>query len=111
MVLITGHASVETAVEALRRGAADYLTKPVDFARLKIALANAARALELKGEIGTLRGELRKLGRFGAAGRRFTADAAGLRPDRAGGRHRRHASSSPARPAPARSSWRRPSTI
>ena len=53
-------------MEALRRGAADYLTKPVDFARVKMVLANVARALELKGEIGTLRGELRKLGRFGA---------------------------------------------
>src|SRR5690242_20784465 len=37
-VLITGHASVETAVEALRRGATDYLTKPVDLARLKTIL-------------------------------------------------------------------------
>jgi two-component system response regulator AtoC len=66
VVLITGHASVETAVDALRRGAADYLTKPVDFARLKVVLANLARTLEMKGEIGTLRKELRKLGRFGA---------------------------------------------
>jgi two-component system, NtrC family, response regulator AtoC len=65
VVLITGNASVETAVDALRRGVTDYLTKPVDFARLKMALANLARTLEMKGEIGTLRGELRKLGRFG----------------------------------------------
>jgi len=66
VVLITGSASVETAVDALRRGVADYLTKPVDFARVKMALGNVTRALELRGEIGTLRGELRKLGRFGA---------------------------------------------
>jgi two-component system response regulator AtoC len=65
VVLITGDASVETAVDALRRGAIDYLTKPVDFARIKMALANVTRTLEMKGEIGTLRGELRKLGRFG----------------------------------------------
>ncbi len=65
VVLITGNASVETAVDALRRGASDYLTKPVDFARVKMALANLARTLGMKGEIGTLRGELRKLGRFG----------------------------------------------
>ncbi len=65
VVLITGSASVETAVESLRRGVADYLTKPVDFARVKIALANVSRALEMRGEITTLRGELRKLGRFG----------------------------------------------
>ncbi len=65
VVLITGQASVETAVESLRRGVADYLTKPVDFARVKMALANVSRALEMRGEITTLRGELRKLGRFG----------------------------------------------
>jgi DNA-binding NtrC family response regulator len=65
VVVITGHASVETAVEALRRGATDYLTKPVDLARLKAILANVARTRELQAEIGTLRGELRKLGRFG----------------------------------------------
>jgi DNA-binding NtrC family response regulator len=65
VILVTGHASVETAVEALRRGVADYLTKPVDFARIKMMLANLARTRELKEEIGTLRNELRRLGRFG----------------------------------------------
>jgi two-component system, NtrC family, response regulator AtoC len=64
-VLITGHASVETAVEALRRGAADYLTKPADLGRVKMVLANVARTRELKQEIGSLRGELRRLGHFG----------------------------------------------
>src|SRR5512135_315418 len=46
VLLITGDASVETAVEALRRGAIDYLTKPVDFGRIKMALANVTRTLE-----------------------------------------------------------------
>jgi len=53
-------------VDALRRGAADYLTKPVDFPRLKMVLGNVARTLEMKQEIGALRTELRRLGRFGA---------------------------------------------
>ncbi|HUG53183.1 MAG TPA: sigma-54 dependent transcriptional regulator [Vicinamibacteria bacterium] len=66
IVLITGQASVETAVDALRRGASDYLTKPVDFARLKMVLGNLARNLEMKGEISALRSELRRMGRFGA---------------------------------------------
>ncbi|MBK5255674.1 MAG: response regulator, partial [Vicinamibacteria bacterium] len=65
VVLITGSASVETAVHALRLGVADYLTKPVDFARVKMALGNVTRALAMRGEIRALRGELRKLGRFG----------------------------------------------
>jgi DNA-binding NtrC family response regulator len=66
VVLITGQASVETAVDALRRGAADYLTKPVDLPRLKAMLGTLSRTLAMKGEIVTLRTELRKLGRFGA---------------------------------------------
>lgn len=65
VVLITGHASVDTAVEGLRTGVSDYLTKPVDMARLKAVLANVRRTAQLHEEIGTLRGELRKLGRFG----------------------------------------------
>jgi DNA-binding NtrC family response regulator len=65
-VLITGHASVETAVEALRMGASDYLTKPLDIARLKTVLANIARRREMQEEIERLRNELRQLGRFGA---------------------------------------------
>jgi two-component system, NtrC family, response regulator AtoC len=65
VILITGHASVDTAVEALRRGAADYLTKPVDLARVKMVLANLLRTRELREEIGSLRTELRKLGHYG----------------------------------------------
>lgn len=65
VVLITGHASVDTAVEALRSGASDYLTKPVDIPRLKTVLANILRTRQLKAEVGSLRTELRKLGRFG----------------------------------------------
>lgn len=64
-VLITGQATMETAVQSLRRGVADYLTKPVDFARVKMVLANVLRTRQLKEEIGGLRGELRRLGRFG----------------------------------------------
>jgi two-component system, NtrC family, response regulator HydG len=66
VVLITGQASVETAVDALRRGAADYLTKPVDFPRLKMVLGHVTRTREMKDEIGALRTELRRMGRFGA---------------------------------------------
>ena len=65
IVLITGHGTIETAVEAMRHGASDYLVKPVDFARVRMVLANVARTRELKQQIGSLRGELRKLGRFG----------------------------------------------
>jgi DNA-binding NtrC family response regulator len=84
VVLITGNASVETAVDALRRGVTDYLTKPVDFARLKVALASLARTLEMKGQIGTLRTQLRPLGRSETS-TPLLAHAEGVRPDRTGG--------------------------
>ncbi len=64
-VVITGHASVDNAIKALRMGVTDYLTKPVDVARLKAILANVARTRELKAEISALRTELRDLGHFG----------------------------------------------
>ena len=64
-ILITGHASVESAVEALRLGASDYLTKPVNLQRLKAVLSRVPRSGELRAEIGALRDELRRLGRFG----------------------------------------------
>ena len=65
VILITGFASVDSAVAALRHGVLDYLTKPVDIRRLKTVLANVSRTLALKQEIGSLRTELRELGRFG----------------------------------------------
>lgn len=65
IVLITGHASVESAVEALRLGAADYLTKPINFRRLKAILERVPRGVDVKAEIGMLRSELERLGRFG----------------------------------------------
>jgi DNA-binding NtrC family response regulator len=64
-VMITGQATLDTAVHALRHGVSDYLTKPVDFGRVRMILANITRAREMKEEIGSLRGELRKLGHFG----------------------------------------------
>jgi len=64
-VLITGHATVESAINALRQGASDYLTKPVDIDRLRAILKRVPGPAELREEIGVLRQELRGLGRFG----------------------------------------------
>ncbi len=65
IVFVTGHASVDTAVQAFREGAVDSLTKPVDLRRLKSIATNVRRTRELRDEIRTLRTELRELGRFG----------------------------------------------
>ena len=46
IVLLTGFASIATAVEAMRLGANDYLTKPIDMATLLKALNNEASTLQ-----------------------------------------------------------------
>jgi len=65
MILMTGYASLETSIQALRLGFSDYLTKPVNIQRLKNVLERIPRPSDLKDEIKTLRTELRELGRFG----------------------------------------------
>ncbi len=64
VILITGNATVDSAIAAIRTGVLDYLEKPVDTRRLKSVLANVSRTLQLKKENQALRFELRKLGRF-----------------------------------------------
>jgi DNA-binding NtrC family response regulator len=66
LVVITGRATIETAVETLRAGASDFLQKPVDAARVKTLLERLVRAGADRSEIASLRSELRELGRFGA---------------------------------------------
>ena len=65
VIVITGHATVESAVSALKMGATDYLVKPINMQRVKAILSRLPRPGDLKAEIGTLRGELRRMGRFG----------------------------------------------
>jgi len=65
IVLVTGNATVDSAVAALLGGATDYLTKPVDVLRLRSVLLNVARRRELRQEIDSLRTDLRSLGHYG----------------------------------------------
>jgi two-component system, NtrC family, response regulator AtoC len=65
IVLITGHASLETSIQALRLGAADYLVKPVSAAQLRAILSRVMRPAVLKAELDTLELEWGKSGRFG----------------------------------------------
>jgi two-component system response regulator HydG len=50
MVIMTAYASVETAVKALKEGAYDYLTKPLDFDKLRITMERAMEHSRLKEE-------------------------------------------------------------
>jgi DNA-binding NtrC family response regulator len=65
IILMTGHASIESSVQALRLGASDYLIKPIHIKQLKNTLARVARPTDLRNEIASLREELRRVGRFG----------------------------------------------
>ncbi len=50
VIIMTAYASVETAVNAMKKGAYDYLTKPLDFDELKIVIARATEHNRLKLE-------------------------------------------------------------
>ncbi len=55
VVMISGHGSVETAVEATRLGAFDFIEKPVSMARLTVTIENALEAGRLKRENADLK--------------------------------------------------------
>jgi DNA-binding NtrC family response regulator len=55
VVLLTGHGSVETAVEAMKHGAYDYLTKPVDPQRLLHMIPKALEAQQTREALRTIR--------------------------------------------------------
>lgn len=58
-ILITGNASAETAVEAMKEGAFDYITKPFNFEKLKLQVAKALEKSQLVIENQYLRQQLR----------------------------------------------------
>jgi len=47
-ILLTGHASIETAVQAIRLGASDYMLKPINLEELQIRVKRAFERLELE---------------------------------------------------------------
>jgi DNA-binding NtrC family response regulator len=61
VILLTGQGSIETAVAAMKDGAYDYLTKPVDVARLKLLIPKAASSSEAMREVALLRRQLRQV--------------------------------------------------
>ncbi len=58
VVMISGHGTIETAVEATRRGAYDFLEKPLDTDRILLTLRNALQQRGLAQENARLRGEI-----------------------------------------------------
>jgi DNA-binding NtrC family response regulator len=58
VILLTGYAAIETAVEALRTGAVDFLTKPVVDDELRLALTRALQQHEVLKENSSLRSRI-----------------------------------------------------
>ena len=58
VVMISGHGTIDTAVEATRRGAYDFLEKPLDTDRILLTLRNALEMKGLSASVERLRGEV-----------------------------------------------------
>ncbi len=55
VIIISGHGNVETAVQATKLGAFDFIEKPLETERVLLAVRNAAERKELEEEVGRLR--------------------------------------------------------
>jgi DNA-binding NtrC family response regulator len=65
VIILTGHGTVETAVAAVKQGAYDYLTKPVDIPRLRILIEKALEKGDTLREVTLLRRRLKEVWGFG----------------------------------------------
>jgi DNA-binding NtrC family response regulator len=74
-ILLTAQGTIESAVEAIKDGAYDYLSKPVDPQRLRILLQKALERQETLREVRLLRRQLREQGSFG----RIVGNSPGIR--------------------------------
>ena len=62
VVVITAYASIDTAVEAMRRGAADYLPKPFSADQIRLLVRRFSRIRALETEVAALREDVKRLG-------------------------------------------------
>ncbi len=58
VIMLTGTKSVKTAVDAMKMGAADYLSKPFELEELRIVVERALKAQELQQEVKQLRAQV-----------------------------------------------------
>lgn len=61
VVMISGHGNIETAVEAIKKGAFDFIEKPIDLNRLLVTTRNALEHQALNQELGQRTEELKQL--------------------------------------------------
>jgi len=69
VLVMTGYSSVENAVEAMKRGASDFIKKPFDFEELRLMLERTMKTLRLRNENKLLKRRIgQKRNRFGMIG-------------------------------------------
>ncbi len=61
MVMISGHGNIETAVEAIKLGAFDFITKPIDLNRLLVTTKNALNSYNLQQQVQAKNEEVKEL--------------------------------------------------
>lgn len=61
IVIMTGHGTIETAVEALKKGAYDFIQKPLDLNRILVTVRNGTNQGALEKETKTLRRKVNKV--------------------------------------------------
>src|SRR4051795_6884048 len=83
VVMISGHATIQTAVEATQLGAYDILEKPLDTDRILVTLRNALQHLDLHEENARLRETIES--RYEIVGRSFAIRAVIDKIDKVGG--------------------------
>ena len=66
VIVVTAQGTIDTAVQAMRMGAYDYITKPIDTNRLRTILQNASNLLGTKVELEVTRRKLRDAGSLGS---------------------------------------------
>jgi DNA-binding NtrC family response regulator len=66
VVVVTAQGTIESAVQAMRMGAYDYITKPIDTDRLRTILQNASALLGTRAELEATRRKLRDTGSLGS---------------------------------------------
>jgi DNA-binding NtrC family response regulator len=65
VIVVTAQGTIDSAVQAMRMGAYDYITKPIDISRLKTILQNASALVGAKVELEVTRRKLRDSGSLG----------------------------------------------
>lgn len=61
VVMITGHGSIDTAVDALKKGAFDFIQKPLDLNRILVTVRNATQAGQMVRETQTLKKKVARI--------------------------------------------------